>query len=84
MDNLIRILRSFSKEKEDTAFTENLIDILKNKVMNDVQSMYEWGLTFRNNKVIFPPQWESIYKNLKEIGFFKRFIPVDYGWQGLL
>ena len=79
MDNLIRILRSFSKEKEDRSFTENLIDILKNKVMDDVQSMYEHGLTFRDNKVIFPSQWGSIYESLKEIDFFKRFIPVDYG-----
>ena len=79
MDNLIRILRTFGKEKEDRSFTNNLIDILKSKVMDDVQSMYEHGLTFRNNKVIFPPQWEYIYESLKEIDFFERFIPVDYG-----
>ena len=79
MDNLIRILRSFSKGEEDSVFTENFIDILKSKVMNDVQKMYERGLTFRNNSVIIPHPWESIYASLKEIGFFKRFVPVSFG-----
>ena len=79
MDNLIRILRSFSKGEEDKVFTENFVDILKAEVMNDVQKMYECGLTFRDNTVIFPPPWESIYASLKEIGFFKRFIPVSFG-----
>ena len=79
MDNLIRILRSFSEGEEDKAFTENFVDILKGKVMTDVQRMYERGLTFRDNKVVFPPPWESIYTSLKEIGFFKRFIPVNFG-----
>ena len=78
MDNLIRILRSFSKGEEDKVFTENFVDILKAEVMNDVQKMYECGLTFRDNTVIFPPPWESIYASLKEIGFFKRFIPVSF------
>ncbi|MBW2005431.1 MAG: hypothetical protein JRI72_12680 [Deltaproteobacteria bacterium] len=52
MDNLIRILRSFSEGEEDKAFTENFVDILKGKVMTDVQRMYERGLTFRDNKVV--------------------------------
>ncbi len=79
MDNLIRILRSFSEGEEDKTFTENFVDILKAKVMSDVQRMYELGLIFKDNKVVFPPPWESIYASLKEIGFFKRFIPVNYG-----
>ena len=79
MDNLIRTLRSFSEGEEDKTFTENFVDILKAKVMSDVQRMYELGLIFKDNKVIFPPPWESIYASLKEIGFFKRFIPVNYG-----
>ena len=79
MDNLIRILRSFSEGEEDKTFTENFVDILKDKVMTDVHRMYELGLIFKDNKVVFPPPWESIYASLKEIGFFKRFIPVNYG-----
>jgi len=79
LDNLIRILRSFSEGEEDKTFTENFVDILKDKVMTDVQRMYELGLIFKDNKVVFPPPWESIYASLKEIGFFKRFIPVNYG-----
>jgi alkylation response protein AidB-like acyl-CoA dehydrogenase len=79
LDNLIRTLRSFSEGEEDKTFTENFVDILKAKVMSDVQRMYELGLIFKDNKVIFPPPWESIYASLKEIGFFKRFIPVNYG-----
>ena len=79
MDNLIRILRSFSTGEEDRVFTENFIDILKSKVINDVQKMYERGLTFSNNSVIIPSPWESIYTSLREIGFFKRFVPVSFG-----
>jgi len=50
--------------------------------MTNVQRMSELGLKFQNNKVSFPPPWESIYASLKEIGFFKRFVPVDYGGSG--
>lgn len=82
MDNLISILRSFSEGDEDKTFTDNLIDLLKDKVMTNVQRMYELGLKFQNNKVIFPPPWESIYASLKEIGFFKLFVPVNYGGSG--
>ena len=79
MDNLIRILRSFSEGEEDRIFTENFVDLLNDKVMSNVQRMYELGLKFQDNRVIFPPPWESIYASLKEIGFFKRFVPVKYG-----
>jgi len=79
LDNLIRILRSFSEGEEDSAFTESFVELLNDKVMNKVHDMYEYGLTMRNNKVIFPPSWEPIYSGLREIGFFERFIPVDYG-----
>lgn len=53
MDNLVRILRSFSEGKEDKTFTENFVDLLKDKVMTDVQRMYELGLKFKENKVFF-------------------------------
>jgi butyryl-CoA dehydrogenase len=79
LDNLIRILRSFSEGEEDRIFTENFVDLLNDKVMSNVQRMYELGLKFQDNRVIFPPPWESIYASLKEIGFFKRFVPVKYG-----
>ena len=79
MDNLIRILRSFSEEEEDKTFTDSFIDVLKDKVMTNVQRMYEIGLKFQNNKVTFPHPWESIYTTLREIGFFERFVPVGYG-----
>ena len=79
MDNLIRILRSFSEGEEDIAFTGSFIGLLKDKVMPNVQAMYEHGLTLSNNKVLFPPSWGPIYSGLREIGFFKRFIPVEYG-----
>ena len=79
MDNLIRILRSFSEGEEDTAFTGSFIELLRDKVMTNVPAMYEQGLTLSNNKVLFPPSWGPIYSGLREIGFFKRFIPVEYG-----
>lgn len=79
MDNLIRILRSFSEGAEDIAFTGSFIELLKDKVMPNVQAMYEHGLTLSNNKVLFPPSWGPIYSGLREIGFFERFIPVEYG-----
>ncbi len=82
MDNLIRILRSFGEGEEDKTFTDSFVDLLKNRVMTNVERMYEVGLKFQNNRVIFPPPWDSIYTGLKEIGFFKRFIPVDYGGSG--
>jgi len=82
LDNLIRILRSFGEGEEDKAFTDSFVDLLKNRVMTNVERMYEVGLKFQNNRVIFPPPWDSLYAGLKEIGFFKRFIPVDYGGSG--
>jgi butyryl-CoA dehydrogenase len=82
LDNLIRILRSFGEGEEDKTFTDSFVDLLKNRVMTNVERMYEVGLKFQNNRVIFPPPWDSIYAGLKEIGFFKRFIPVDYGGSG--
>ncbi len=82
MDNLIRILRSFGEGEEDKTFTDSFVDLLKNRVMTNVERMYEVGLKFQNNRVIFPPPWDSLYAGLKEIGFFKRFIPVDYGGSG--
>jgi butyryl-CoA dehydrogenase len=82
LDNLIRILRSFGEGEEDKTFTDSFVDLLKNRVMTNVERMYEVGLKFQNNRVIFPPPWDSLYAGLKEIGFFKRFIPVDYGGSG--
>ncbi len=79
MDNLIRILRSFSDGEEDTTFTERFIGLLRDKVMSSVGDMYEQGLKLTNNRVVFPPSWEPIYSGLREIGFFKRFIPPEYG-----
>jgi butyryl-CoA dehydrogenase len=79
LDNLIRILRSFSEGEEDRTFTDSFVDLLKNKVMTNVERMYEVGLKFQNNRVIVPAPWDSIYASLREIGFFQRFIPVDYG-----
>jgi butyryl-CoA dehydrogenase len=79
LDNLIRILRSFSEGEEDSTFTESFIELLRDKVMSNVQGMYEQGLTLRSNRVIFPPSWGPIYSGLREIGFFERFIPVEYG-----
>ena len=82
MDNLIRILRSFSEGEEDKTFIDNFVDLLKGKVMTSVERMYELGLKFQDNKVVFPPPWESIYASLREIRFFKRFVPVNYGGSG--
>jgi butyryl-CoA dehydrogenase len=79
LDNLIRILRSFSEGEEDSTFTESFIEVLKDKVMSNVPGMYEHGLTLKENKVVLPPSWEPIYSGLREIGFFERFIPVEYG-----
>ena len=79
MDNLIKILRSFLGGGEDKAFTENFIDLLKERVMPNLQAMYEVGIKFENDTVIFPPPWESIYEGLRQIGFFRVFVPVEYG-----
>jgi butyryl-CoA dehydrogenase len=79
LDNLIRILRSFSEGAEDTTFTDNFVALLRDTVVPNVQGMYEHGLELTNNRVIFPPCWGPIYSGLQEIGFFKRFIPVEYG-----
>jgi butyryl-CoA dehydrogenase len=79
MDNLIRILRSFSEGEQDKKFIEDFVSLLKDEVMNNAQTMYEAGLKFKNSEVSFPPPWDSIYAGLKEIGLFKRFVPVGYG-----
>jgi alkylation response protein AidB-like acyl-CoA dehydrogenase len=75
----MQTLRSFCNGEEDKSFLENFIEILDDKVIDNVQSMYVQGLQFQDNKVIFPPPWDSIYSSFKEIGLFKRFIPVEYG-----
>ena len=79
MDNFIKILRSFHEGGEDKAFTEDFIDLLKELVMPNLQAMYEVGIRFGKNKVMLPPPWKSIYEGLRQIGFFKLFIPVEYG-----
>lgn len=79
MHNLISVLRSFSEGKEDRVFIDRFVDLIKDTVLNNVQQMYEQGLTFHNNRLILPHPWEIIYAGLKEIDFFKYFIPVEYG-----
>ncbi len=79
MDNFINILRSFHEGGEDKGFTEDFIDLLKDLVMPNLQAMYEVGVRFKRNKIILPPPWESIYEGLRQIGFFKLFIPIEYG-----
>ncbi len=49
MDNLIRILRSFSEGEQDKKFIESFVALLKDEVMNNVQTMYEVGLKFKNS-----------------------------------
>jgi butyryl-CoA dehydrogenase len=79
LDNLIKILRSFLEGGEDRAFTENFVDLLKERVMPNLEAMTEAGIQIENNRIILPPPWESIYEGLKEIDFFKVFVPVEYG-----
>ena len=79
MDNLIKILRSFLEGGEDRAFTENFVDLLKERVMPNLEAMTEAGIQIENNRIILPPPWKSIYEGLKEIDFFKVFVPVEYG-----
>ncbi len=79
MDNLLKILRSFLEGGEDKAFTANFIDLLKKRVMPNLQTMYEAGIKFEKGRIILPRPWESIYEGLREIGFFKLFIPTEYG-----
>ena len=79
MDNLIKILRSFLEGGEDRAFTENFVDLLKERVMPNLEAMTEAGIKFERRRVILPQPWESIYEGLKEIDFFKVFVPVEYG-----
>ena len=79
MDNLLKILRSFLEGGEDKALTENFIDLLKERVMPNLETMYEGGIKFENKRLIFPSPWESIYEGLRQIGFFSLFVPVEYG-----
>jgi butyryl-CoA dehydrogenase len=79
LDNFIKILRSFHEGGEDKTFIEDFIDLLKELVIPNLQAMYEGGIRFRRNKVMLPPPWKSIYEGLRQIGFFKHFIPVEYG-----
>ena len=79
MDTMIKILRSFLEGGEDKAFTRDFIHLLKEKVMPHLIPMYEGGITFKNKRVILPPPWKSIYEGLREIDFFKIFVPLEYG-----
>ena len=79
MDNFIKILRSFHEGGEDKAFTKNFVGLLKERVIPGLVTMYEVGIKFKNDRVIFPTLWRTIYEGLKQIGFFKLFVPVEYG-----
>jgi alkylation response protein AidB-like acyl-CoA dehydrogenase len=79
VDQFIKILRSFHEGGEDKTFTENFISLLKHQVMPGLVTMCEAGVRFEKNRVILPPPWESIYEGLKQIGFFRVFVPVKYG-----
>jgi len=79
LDNFIKILRSFHEGGEDEAFTDSFISLLKDEVMPGLVGMYDVGVKFKNERVVLPSPWPSIYKSLKHMGFFRVFVPVEYG-----
>jgi alkylation response protein AidB-like acyl-CoA dehydrogenase len=79
MEYLLKLLRSFHEKEEDKTQIDRFVTLLTDRVIPQYVSMNETGVRIRGNRATFPKAWRMIYSGLKEIGFFRCFIPPEYG-----
>ena len=79
MKDLIKLLRSFHEEEEDRIQVDRFVEILNARVIDEYVSLNEAGVHIKDNRAVFPSAWASIYEGFREIGFFKCFVPPEYG-----
>jgi alkylation response protein AidB-like acyl-CoA dehydrogenase len=78
MKYLLKLLRSFH-EKEDKAAIDRFVELLNDQVIPQYVELSEKGVRIKEGKAVFPQPWKSIKDNLGKIGFFKSFVPPEYG-----
>ncbi len=79
MEYLLKLLRSFHEKEEDKTQVDRFVTLLNERVIPQYVPMNEAGVRIRGNRAAFPKAWQMIYGGLKEIGFFRCFIPPEYG-----
>jgi alkylation response protein AidB-like acyl-CoA dehydrogenase len=79
MKYLLKLLRSFHEKEEDKIGADRFVALLNERVIPKYMALSELGVRIENNRAVFPEAWEMINEGLKEIGFFKGFIPPEYG-----
>jgi alkylation response protein AidB-like acyl-CoA dehydrogenase len=79
MKYLLKLLQSFHEKEEDKIGVDRFVALLNERVIPKYVALSELGVRIENNRAVFPEAWEMINKGLKEIGFFKCFIPPEYG-----
>lgn len=75
MDNLVSILDSFHNGWMEKRYVTELITILKELVIPSYPSM---RVEIRDNKAVFPAEWNRILASLKQAGIFELFVPPEY------
>lgn len=76
MDNLVSVLDSFHKGWVKKSYIKEFIAILKELVIPTYSSM---RAEIRENKALFPAEWDQILASLKQAGIFELFVPPEYG-----
>lgn len=79
MKHLVNLLRSFHDNEEDTIQLDRFVTLLNDRVIPEYVSLNEAGVRIENNRAVFPPAWTLIHEGLKQVGFFKCFVPPEYG-----
>jgi len=79
MEYLLKLLRSFHEKEEDRIQIDKFVSLLKERVIPQYVPMNEMGVKIEGKRAVFPEMWTPIQKGLKEIGFFRCFVPPAYG-----
>ncbi len=79
MEYLVKLLRSFHEREEDKLQIDRFAALLNDHVIPQYLPMCDAGVKIKDNRATFPKAWRVIYDGLKEIGFFRCFIPPEYG-----
>ena len=79
MKYLLKLLRSFHEKEEDRIQIDQFGTLLNERVIPAYVALSEEGVKIENSRAVFPEAWSGIYQGLKETGFFKCFIPPEYG-----
>jgi len=77
--HLVKLLRSFHENEEDKTQIDRFVTLLNERVIPQYVSLNEAGVRIEDNRAVFPQAWTPIYEGLKKIGFFKCFVPPEYG-----